>query len=153
MSEECNNRIRAHNELCRFRFDIPRTSSVVQRLLRIASNGLECYSELARPNSFDAVDWKVSSFFIMSLSHLGIRIKRSCLHIFGEIVSKEFIFQLSRKCMTPSKDDRVFSAAENVCCAAISKPYQESFLLPAANNLFQGSQDSLRGANNLFRES
>ena len=55
--------------------------------------------------------------------------------------------------MTPSKDNRVFSAAENVRRAAISKPYQEAFLLRAANNLFQGSQDSLRRANNLFRES
>ena len=50
--------------------------------------------------------------------------------------------------MTPSKRDRVFSADEHLCRAAISKPYQESFLLQAANNLFQGSQDSLRGAYN-----
>ena len=35
---------------------------------------------------------------------------------------------------------------------AISKPYQESFLLWAANYLFQGGQDSPRGAKNFFRE-
>ena len=39
---EGNNRIRAHIRIC---FG---TSSVVQRLPRIAANSLECYSELAR---------------------------------------------------------------------------------------------------------
>ena len=49
-----------------------------------------------------------------------------------------------------SKD---FSAMEcSVCRVAISKPYQESFLLWAANYLFQGGQDSPRGAKNFFRE-
>ena len=33
------------------------------------------------------------------------------------------------------------------------KTYQESFLLWVANNLFQGSQDSPRGAKKFFRES
>ena len=41
----------------------------------------------------------------------------------------------------------------SVCRVAISKPYQESFLLWVANNLFQGSQDSRRGAKKFFRES
>ena len=41
----------------------------------------------------------------------------------------------------------------SVCRVAISKPYQESFLLWVANNLFQGSQDSPRGAKKFFRES
>ena len=41
----------------------------------------------------------------------------------------------------------------SVCRVAISKPCQESFLLWAANNLFQGSQDSPRGTKNFFRES
>ena len=59
------------------------------------------------PKSFDAIDWKVSSFFIISLYHLGVRIKRSCLRIYGEPVNKEFSFQFSRKCMTPWKGDRV----------------------------------------------
>ena len=46
-----------------------------------------------------------------------------------------------------------FSAMEcSVCRVAISKPYQESFLLWAANYLFQGGQDSPRGAKNFFRE-
>ena len=97
----------------------------------------------------------------MTLGHLGFRIKRSCLRIFG-VVSKEFSSRFSRSCMTPSKCDRLFSAAENLCAAIskphqesflLSKPHQESFLLQAAKNLFQGSQDSLRGATNLFRES
>ena len=87
----------------------------------------------------------------MTSGHLGLRIKRSCLRIYG-VVSKEFSSRFSRSCITPSKRDRLFSAAENLC-AAISKPHQESFLLQAAKNLFQGSQDSLRGATNLFRES
>ena len=51
--------------------------------------------------------------------------------------------------MTPSQRDRVFSAAEHLCRAAMSKPNQKSFFLRAAINPFQGSQDSLRGANNL----
>ena len=29
---------------------------------------------LKAPKSFDAVDWKVNSFFIMSLNHLGVGI-------------------------------------------------------------------------------
>ena len=83
--------------------------------------------------SFDAVDWKASSFFfsfsffffyIISLTTLGVRIKRTCLRIYGELVSKESSFQFTRKCMTSSKRDRVFSAAEHLCHAAISKPYQ-----------------------------
>ena len=51
-------------------------------------------------------------FFHNFLNHLisGVRIKRSCLCSYGELVSKEFSFQFSRKCMTPSKRDRVFSA-------------------------------------------
>ena len=40
----------------------------------------------------------------------------------------------------------------SVCRVAISKPYQESFLLWAANYLFQGGQDSPRGAKNFLRE-
>ena len=51
--------------------------------------------------------------------------------------------------MTPSQRDRVFSAAEHLCRAAMSKPNQKSFFLRAAINPFQGSQDSLREANNL----
>ena len=76
--------------------------------------------------SFDAVDWKASSFFFsfFFLTTLGVRIKRTCLRIYGELVSKEFSFQFTRKCMTSSKRDRVFSAAEHLCHAAISKPYQ-----------------------------
>ena len=80
---------------------------------------------LKAPKSFDTVDcsrWKVSSLFMMSvLTHLGLRIKRSCLGIYGELVGKEFSFQFSRNCMTTSKRDRVFSAAEHLC-AVISKP-------------------------------
>ena len=79
---------------------------------------------LKAPKSFDAVDRKVSSFFIIRLNPLGVRIKRTCLRIYGELVSKEFSFKFSRKCTTPSKRDRVFSAAEHLCRAAISKPYQ-----------------------------
>ena len=59
---------------------------------------------------FDAFDWKVSSFDIMSLNHLGVTIKRSCLRIYGDLVIKKFSFQFSRKCMTPSKCDQVFGA-------------------------------------------
>ena len=44
-------------------------------------------------------------FFHNFLNHLisGVRIKRSCLCSYGELVSKEFSFQFSRKCMTPSR--------------------------------------------------
>ena len=70
------------------------TSSVVQRFPGIASDGLDCYSELARDHTRNLP-------FAMWLE--------------GElIVSKEFIFTFSRKCMTPSKRDRVFSAAEHL---------------------------------------
>ena len=41
----------------------------------------------------------------------------------------------------------------SVCRVAISKRYQESFLLWVANNLFQGSQDSPRGANKFFERA
>lgn len=54
--------------------------------------------------------------------------------------------------MTPSKRDRVLSAAEGFC-AAISKPHQESFLPRTTEKLSQGSQDSLRGVTNPFRKS
>ena len=54
--------------------------------------------------------------------------------------------------MTPSKHDRGLSAAEHLG-AAIAKPHEELFVLRAAEILFQGSQDSLKGATNLFRES
>ena len=75
-------------------------------------------------------------FLIMSLTHLGLRIKRSCLRIYGELVSKEFSFQFSRNCMTPS----------------LSK--KRRFLLQwGANNLFRESQNFLRGAKALIRES
>ena len=77
-------------------------SSVVQHLSRIALNGLECYSELAHDHTKNlrfsmcsqscqviwCIDWKTSSFFIMSVNHLSVRIKRSCLRIYGELVSK-----------------------------------------------------------------
>ena len=63
-------------------------------------------------------------FYIISLNNLGVRIKRTCLRMYGELVSKEFSFQFTRKCMTSSKRDQVFSAAEHLCHAAISKPYQ-----------------------------
>lgn len=118
-------------------------SSVVQHLSRIALNGLECYSELAHDHTKNlrfsmcsqscqviwCIDWKTSSFFIMSVNHLSVRIKRSCLCIYGELVSKEFSFQCFRKCMSPSKCNWVFTAAEHLCLAAISNPYKESFLL------------------------
>ena len=41
-------------------------------------------------------------------------------------VSREFSYQFSRKRLTPSKRDQLFSAAEHLCPVAISKPYQES---------------------------
>ena len=58
-----------------------------------------------------------------------------CVRIYGEVVNKEFTSQFSRNCklMTPSKRDRVLSAAEGLC-AAISKPHQESFLLRRQKN-------------------
>ena len=52
---------------------------------------------------------------VLSLDHLGERIKRSYLLIYGELVSREVSFQFSRECLTPSKRDRVFSAAEHLC--------------------------------------
>ena len=64
---------------------------------------------------------------------------------YQELVSREFSFQFSRKCLTPSKRDRVFSVAEHLCLVAIAKP----LVVLAANNLFQGSQDCHLGANNL----
>ena len=56
--------------------------------------------------SFVAVDWRVSSLF---KRYLGVRIKRSCLRIYRELVSKKFSLQFSRKCVTPSERNRVFS--------------------------------------------
>ena len=56
-----------------------------------------------------------SSSFVISLNHLGERIKRSYFLIYGELVSREVSFQFSRECLTPSKRDRVFSAVEHLC--------------------------------------
>ena len=56
-----------------------------------------------------------SSSSVISLNHLGERIKRSYLLIYGELVSREVSFQFSRECLTPSKRDRVFSAVEHLC--------------------------------------
>ena len=52
-------------------------------------SALPCALKAAK--SFDAVDWKVSSFFIMSLNHLGVSIKRSRLLIYGEL-AKNSVF-------------------------------------------------------------
>ena len=161
-------RAAAHDELCRFRSDIPRistffcfgTSSVVQRLSWISSNGLECYSELARDHtrilralrahSKSKVVWRCRLEGEFK-RHFGVRIKRSCLRIYRELVSQEFSLQFSRKCMIWSKNDPVFiyrAAISNL----ITSPHLISFG-PAANNLFQGSQNFLQAAYNLFRES
>ena len=124
-------------------------SSVVQHLSRIALNGLECYSELAHDHTKNlwfsmcsqscqviwCINWKTSSFFIMSVNHLSVRIKCSCLRIYGELVSKEFSFQRFRKCTSLSKCNWVFTAAEHLCLVAISNPFKESFLLQACSKV------------------
>ena len=139
---ECNKRTRAE-ELFRSPILAPfcfGASSVFQRLSKIASNGLECFSELTRGHKRNfrfAVcsqvcryrQWTVSSSFIMRLNYLGVRIKGSCLRIYEELVSREFSFQFSSKCLTPSKRDRVFSVAAHLCLLAIAK----SLVLLAAN--------------------
>ena len=156
---ECNNRIQAHNELTAdfgpifpdlspfFVVEHRRLFNII--LLRIALNGLECYSELAHDHKKNlqfsmcsqscqvicCIDWKASSFFIMSVNHLSVRIKCSCLRIYGELVSKEFSFQCFRKCTSPSNCNWVFTAAEHRCLAAISNPYKESFLLQACSKV------------------
>ena len=67
----------------------------------------------------DAVDWRVSSFSHNEFKrHLDVRIKRSCLRIFRELVSKEVSLQFSRKCMIHQSAIKCL-----VCCVAISKPY------------------------------
>ena len=79
--------------------------------------------------------------------HLDLRIKCSCLRIFENLLAKNSVYNFQ-------KTYDYQSAMEcSVCRVAISKPYQELFLLWAANKLFQGSQDSPRGAKNFFRES
>ena len=84
-------------------------SNVTPNLQVITREIFDLPCVLKAPKSFDAVDWKVS-FFYNKFN--------------GELVSKEFSFQFTRKCMTSSKRYRVFSAAEHHCRAAISKPYQ-----------------------------
>ena len=79
--------------------------------------------------------------------HLDVRIKCSCLRIFENLLAKNSVYNFQ-------KTYDYQSAMEcSVCRVAFSKPYQESFLLWVANNLFQGSQDSPRGAKQFFRES
>ena len=65
----------------------------------------------------------------------------------------------NRNCTTSSKrlftghGGRVLCAAEYLFRIAILNPFQESYLLRGANNLFREIQNSLRGANNkLLRE-
>lgn len=92
----------------------------------------------------------------MRSNHFALRIKRSCLRIYEELVCKEFILMTQK--LYDSIEARssvlwVFYAAEHVRRAAILKLCQESFLLRRANNLFQEKQNFLRGAKNLFRES
>ena len=71
-------------------------------------------------------------------SHLDVRIKCSCLRIFENLLAKNSVYNFQ-------KTYDYQSAMEcSVCRVAISKPYQESFPLWVANNLFQGSQDSPR---------
>ena len=86
----------------------------------------------------------------------------------GAFKSKETKEQLQEKiacsqgkspCTTPFKrlftghGRRVLCAAEYLFCVTILNPFQESYLLWGANNLFRESQNSLRGANNkLLRE-
>ena len=154
---ECNNRIQAHNELtadfdpifpdlCPFLFrSIVGCSTFVEdsfewpwMLLGISAWSHENLRFSMCSQSCQVIwciDWKTSSFFIMSVNHLSIRIKRSCLRIYGELVSKEFSFQCFRKCMSPSKCNWVFTAAEHLCLAAISNPYKESFLLHACSKV------------------
>ena len=106
-----------------------RTSSVVQHLSRIAWNVLECYSELARYytrnlrfamcSQIFQVIWRRrrlegESFFIMILNHLGVRIKRSCLCSYGELDSKEFTFQFSRKSGAPN--EKIVQNHLNIAC-------------------------------------
>ena len=83
---------------------------------------------LKAPKSFETVDCSRRK---VGLTHLGLRIKRSCLSIYRELVDEEFSFQFSRDCMTPSRLDRVFNATEHLR-AATSKSHQESFILRAA---------------------
>ena len=49
----------------------------------------------------------------MSLNHFGLRIKCNCHRIYEELVRKEFSFKFSRNCVTRSKRDQVFYAAEH----------------------------------------
>ena len=75
------------------------------------------------------------------------QVQLSSYSIFENLLAKNSVYNFQ-------KTYDYQSAMEcSVCRVAISKPYQESFLLWAANNLFQGGQDSPRGVKNFFRES
>ena len=118
---ECNSRIRAHNELCRFRSDIPRFfflfrnidgSEWPQMLLGISTWSNEKFSicHLLWPQVVWRRRLEGEFFFHNKFKRLwGVRIKGSCLLIYRELVSKQFSSQFSRKCITLSKRDRVFS--------------------------------------------
>ena len=119
-------------------------------LLRISmwspKNSLICHSHVLS---------KLSSCLTLSTGgwsnkfkwHLDVRIKCSCLRIFENLLAKNSVYNFQ-------KTYDYQSAMEcSVCRVAISKPYQESFLLWAANNLFQGSQDSPQGAKNFFERA
>ena len=139
-----NNRIRAHNELCRFRYysilalslfrNIVGCSTFVEDSFEWPRMLLEISTWSHQKSSICHVLSKLSSRLTPSTGHRmnwlwkkstsGVRffliissngIKRSCLCIYRELVSKEFSLQ----------------------------PYQESFLLRAANYHFQGIQDLL----------
>jgi len=66
----------------------------------------------------------------------------------------DYIVHASRNCMTPlkhlftSRGDWVLCGAEHLCRVAILNPFEESYLLWRANNLFRESQNSVWGANN-----
>ena len=109
--------------------------------------------------SFVAVDWRVSSLF---KRYLGVRIKRSCLRIYRELVSEKFSLQFSRKCVTPSERNRVFSLpcgdlktlsrVISPSCSELSLSRKPRFP-SGSENFFRESQNSLRGAYNLLRVS
>ena len=135
---EFNNRIRAHNELCRFRYysilalslfrNIVGCSTFVEDSFEWPRMLLGTSTWSHQKSSICHVLSKLSSRLTPSTGHRmnwlwkkstpGVRfffiissngIKRSCLRIYRELVCKEFSLQFSRICMSPSKRDRVFS--------------------------------------------
>ena len=76
---------------------------------------LPCALKAAK--SFDAVNWKASSFL------QKLRPKSNCLRIYGELVSKEFSFQFSRKCKTHRSVIKCLVQLKIYLCCAATEPF------------------------------